>query len=141
MRALGTSQFLDFLGIRLDPAKAAGDAFTVNLLTPDVGESFVVELSHATLTNLPGFLADDPDLTITVDRRDLEAAMTGERPLQEQVTAGTVRLDGDASLLARLAGMLVHFELGFEILPGTGTAALSPTLDAFASEPVDQGLC
>ena len=54
IRALGTSQFLDFLGIRLDTAKAGDAAWTINLITPDNGEQFVVELSNGTLTNLAG---------------------------------------------------------------------------------------
>ena len=77
IRALRTSHFLDFLGIRLDSAKAGDAAWTINLVTPDNGEQFVIELSNGTLTNLEGFLAEKPDLTITIDRADLEQAMTG----------------------------------------------------------------
>ena len=134
-RALSTGQFLDFLGIRLDPERAGGQQFTVNLITPDVGEQFVVELSNATLTNLSGFLAEEPDLTITINRSDLEAAMTGAAPLSEQVADGRAALTGDPGVLRVLADLLVHFELGFEILPGTGAGHLSPDLDDFAQEP------
>lgn len=141
IRALRTSHFLDFLGIRLDPTKAGDAAWVINLVTPDNGEKFVVELSNGTLTNLEGYLAEAPDLTITIDRARLEEAMTGERPLLDLVVAGDARLDGDATILQALAGMLVHFELGFEIMPGTGTAELSPDLDPFASEPLDQSFC
>jgi alkyl sulfatase BDS1-like metallo-beta-lactamase superfamily hydrolase len=141
IRALATSHFLDFLGIRLDSATAGDAAWTVNLVTPDNDERFVIELSNGTLTNLEGFLSDDPDLTITIDRTDLEAAMTGARPLLEQVEAGTAVLDGDASILTSLADMLVHFELGFEIMPGTGAVRLSPELDPFATETLDQNFC
>lgn len=141
IRALRTSHFLDFLGIRLDSAKAGAAAWTINLITPDNGEQFVIELSNGTLTNLEGFLAEDPDLTITIDRADLEQAMTGAVPLLKQVTAGTAVLEGDAAILSSLAAMLVHFELGFEIMPGTGAALLSPDLDPFATEPLDQGFC
>jgi alkyl sulfatase BDS1-like metallo-beta-lactamase superfamily hydrolase len=135
IRALSTGQFLDFLGIRLDPQRASGHAFTVNLITPDTGEQFVVELSNGTLTNLQGFLADAPDLTLTIDRRDLEAAMTGASPLAEQLATGRATVTGDPGVLAALAGLLVHFELGFEVLPGTGGAHLSAPLDDFAQEP------
>jgi alkyl sulfatase BDS1-like metallo-beta-lactamase superfamily hydrolase len=132
IRALSTGQFLDFLGIRIDPAKASSPAFTINLITPDTGERFVVEFSNGTLTNLAGFSADNPDLTITIDRSDLEEAMIGSVPLERQIAAGTAVLDGDVSVLANLAGMLVHFELGFEILPGTGGPPAPAAQDAFA---------
>jgi len=63
-----------------------GDAaFVMNLLTPDNGETFVVEVSNGTLTSLQGFLSDEPDLTLTIARADLEKAMIGVVPLQQQV--------------------------------------------------------
>jgi alkyl sulfatase BDS1-like metallo-beta-lactamase superfamily hydrolase len=135
IRALATEQFLDFLGIRLDPAKAEGVSFTVNLITPDVGEKFVIELSNGTLTNLRGFQADDPNLTLIINRSDLEQAMMGTIPLMDQVADGTAQVVGDASVLQQLAGMLVQFEIGFEIMPGTGGATITPAMDAFAQSP------
>ena len=38
--------------------------FIINLVTPDNGEKHLVELSNATLTNIKGFQASKPDLTI-----------------------------------------------------------------------------
>jgi alkyl sulfatase BDS1-like metallo-beta-lactamase superfamily hydrolase len=136
IRAVSTSQFLDFLGIRLDSEAVADDSFTVNLLTPDTGETFVVELSNGALTNLPGFLADDPDLTITVDRSDLEDAMTAVAPLQQQIADGRVVLDGDAGVLATLASGLVQFSPDFEMLPGTATDRPAAADDVFAQSPL-----
>ena len=138
VRALTTGQLLDFLGIRLDSSAAEGLSFVVNLVTPDNGEQFVVELSNGTLTNLGGFLAEDPDLTITVDRADLEQALVGAVPLAQQIAAGTVVLDGDGSLLEAFAALLVDFELGFEILPGT-VGAYPPPGAARAEGPGPAG--
>lgn len=136
IRALTTSQFLDVLGIRLNSAAAEGQAFTVNLVTPDNGERYVVELSNGTLTNLEGFLADDPDLTLTVDRAALEEAMVGAVPLPALIADGRAQVGGDLSVLQKLAGMLVHFEVGFEIMPGTGAGRLSEPMEDFQAEPV-----
>jgi alkyl sulfatase BDS1-like metallo-beta-lactamase superfamily hydrolase len=136
VRSVTTGQFLDLLGIRLDPAKAEGHEFTINLITPDNGEQFVVELSNATLTSLAGFLSADPDLTITVNRSDMELAMLGTKPLQQQVAAGTVQLDGDPGVLLALAGMLVHFSPTFEIMPGTRRTDVAVDDDPFTQEPL-----
>lgn len=51
--------------------------FTINLVTPDNGEQYAIEMSNATLTNIKGFLVKDPDLTITVNRADLNEVMMG----------------------------------------------------------------
>ena len=45
--------------------------FTVNLITPDNDERFLIELANATLTNIKGFLAPRSDLTLTINRSDL----------------------------------------------------------------------
>ena len=136
IRAMSTGQFLDFLGIRLDSIAAEGLAFTVNLVTPDTGETYAVELSNATLTNLAGFLNEAPDLTITVDRAALEEAMVGVTTLQQLIEDGRAVLDGDAGVLASLASLLVHFEVGFEIMPGTAAAeSTAASLGDFEQEP------
>jgi alkyl sulfatase BDS1-like metallo-beta-lactamase superfamily hydrolase len=80
IRAMSTELFLNFLGIRMDSVKAEGMRFTVNLITPDNGEKFLIEMENATLTNIQGFLADKPDLTLTINRRDLEQTMMAPRP-------------------------------------------------------------
>jgi alkyl sulfatase BDS1-like metallo-beta-lactamase superfamily hydrolase len=79
IRAMTTEQFLDFVGIRMDSRKVEDLEFTINLVTPDNGEKFVIELSSATLTNIEGYQADDADLTLTIDRADLEPVMMGQK--------------------------------------------------------------
>lgn len=119
IRAMPTELFLDFLGIRMDSRKAEGLEFTINLITPDNGEKFVVELSNATLTSIEGYLADDPDLTLTIDRADLEQTMMGAKTLEAQIADGTCKVEGDVSILGRFAATMVDFDPRFEILPGT----------------------
>jgi alkyl sulfatase BDS1-like metallo-beta-lactamase superfamily hydrolase len=68
IRAMSTELFLNFLAIRMDSRKAEGLRFTINLITPDNGEKFLIELENATLTNIQGFQSDKPDLTVTINR-------------------------------------------------------------------------
>ena len=58
---MSTELFLNFLAIRMDSRKAEGMRFTMNLVTPDNGEKFLVELENATLTNIKGFQAEKPE--------------------------------------------------------------------------------
>jgi alkyl sulfatase BDS1-like metallo-beta-lactamase superfamily hydrolase len=119
IRAMSTELFLNFLGIRMDSRKAEGMRFTINLITPDTGEKFLVELENATLTNISGFLADKPDLTLTINRSDLEQTMTGAKTLDAQIAEGNAKVEGDASILKQLASIMVDFDPRFEIMPGT----------------------
>ena len=119
VRAMSTELFLDFIGIRMDSKKAEGLEFSINLITPDNGEKFAIELSNATFTNLEGFQVADPDLTITINRSDLVQVMMGVKSMAAQIDDGTAKITGDRSVLAKLAATLITFEIGFEILPGT----------------------
>ncbi|MGD9256356.1 MAG: alkyl sulfatase dimerization domain-containing protein [Gammaproteobacteria bacterium] len=132
--AMTTGLWLDFLGIRLDSEKAEGQAFKINLVTPDNGEKFVVELSNGTLTNIAGFQADDADLTISINRSDLEKTMMGAMSFDEQITAGKADLKGDREPYQQLKTMLVQFDLGFEMMPGTGARDLTPNQKPFQAE-------
>ena len=119
LRAMSPDLFLYFLGIRMDGRKAEGMAFTINLVTPDNGEKYIIELSNPTLTNIEGFQAEDADLTLTINRADLEQTMMGIKPLTAQIEDGTATAEGDLGVLQQLASTMVAFEIGFEILPGT----------------------
>ncbi|MEM9591039.1 MAG: alkyl sulfatase dimerization domain-containing protein [Pseudomonadota bacterium] len=119
IRAMSTELFLNFLAIRMDSRKAEGLGFRMNLITPDNGEKFSIELSNATLTNISGFLAENPDLTLTIDRSDLEQTMMGAKTLEAQIADGTAKVDGDAGILIQLAATMVDFDPRFEIMPGT----------------------
>ena len=133
--AMTTELWLDFLGIRLDYKKAEGINFVINLVTPDNGEQFVVELSNSTLTNIIGFQAKDADLTISIDRADLEKTMMGAVSFDDQIKSGKAKLTGDIKPYEQLKTMLVQFDMGFEILPGTLAKDLTPQKKIFEHEP------
>jgi len=119
IRAMSTEMFLNFLGIRMDSRKAEGMRFTLNLVLPDNGEKFLIELENATLTNIQGFQSDKPDLTLTINRTDLEQTMMGAKTLEAQIKGGTATATGDLSILVKLAATMVDFDPRFEIMPGT----------------------
>ena len=122
IRAMSTEMWLDFLAICIDSKKAEGMEFVINFITPDNDEKYVVEMSNATLTNIKGFQAKDPDLTITINRVDLEHVMMGKVTFDEQIKTGKARLVGDSKPYEQLKTVLVHFTPDFEMMPGTKPA-------------------
>ena len=133
IRAMSTELFLNFLGIRMDSRKAEGMRFTINLITPDNGEKFLIEMENATLTNIAGFQAKSPNLTLTINRSDLEQTMAGAKTLEAQIADGTAKMEGDASILKQLASTFVDFDPRFEIMPGTK----SRTLEVVTADPYE----
>jgi alkyl sulfatase BDS1-like metallo-beta-lactamase superfamily hydrolase len=136
IRAMSTELFLDFLGIRMDSKKAEGMKFKINLVTPDNDETFVIEMSNSTLTNIKGYQAKDADLTVTINRTDLEPVMMGAVKFDEQIKTGKAKLEGNRDVYEQLKSTLVHFELGFEIMPGTkGPVVKEAEQNPFEQEP------
>jgi alkyl sulfatase BDS1-like metallo-beta-lactamase superfamily hydrolase len=136
IRAMDTELFLNFLGIRMDSRKAEGMRFTINLITPDNGEKFLIEMENSTLTNLAGFVAKKPDLTLTINRSDLEQAMTGAKILKAQLADGTAKAEGNLEVLKQLASTMVDFDPRFEIMPGTKAKVPEVVAHADAYEAV-----
>ena len=118
IRAMTTGQFLDFVGVRMDSGKVGDLEFVMNLVTPDNGEKYVLELSNQTLTNIEGFQAKNPDLTITINRADLEQTMMGAKSLEAQIADGRAKVKGDTSVIGKLAATLAVFTPDFEMVPG-----------------------
>jgi alkyl sulfatase BDS1-like metallo-beta-lactamase superfamily hydrolase len=129
VRAMTTGLFLDFLGVRVDSTKAEGMKFVINLDMPDIKEQYLVEMSNATLTNIKGRLANNPDLTMTLNRSDLDTMMTGQANLDSLVSSGKVKLTGNPKVLADLRSVLVQFNPAFQLMPGTVTG-LTPVQSA-----------
>jgi alkyl sulfatase BDS1-like metallo-beta-lactamase superfamily hydrolase len=119
VRGTTTELFLNYLGIQMDSRKAEGMKFKINLATPDDGEKFIIEMSNATLTTIAGYQAKDADLTITIDRRDLEDVMIGVAKFTDKVSAGKAKMVGNPQVLAQLGSTMVKFDNWFEVLPGT----------------------
>lgn len=120
-KAMPTGLFFEAIGIMVDSKKAEGMEFTINLIIPENGEKYVLEMSNATLTNIEGYQAKDADLKLTISRMGLALAMTGKKTIKDQVADGDAKAEGDIGVLTQLASTLVHFSNDFEILPGTKT--------------------
>jgi len=126
IRAMATEQWLDFLAISMDSRKADGMRFTVNLVTPDNGEKFVIEMSNATLTNIKGFTDPNADLTITVNRSDLNDLMMGLKSFEDLRKEGRAKFSGSSKPIDQLRGLMVQFTPDFAVFPGTRNARPAP---------------
>lgn len=118
-RAMTTAQWWDAVATRVDSALADGMNFTINFISEDTQQNFVVELSGGTLSNIEGYLSDAPDVTITMDRSDIETVIMGQETLASQLQAGIGTVTGNQAVLLQLASVLVTFDASFEVMPGT----------------------
>ena len=120
VRAMSTEQWLDFVAISMDPKKADGMRFAINLATPDNGEKFIVEMSNATLTTIKGFQAPEAGPHRDGEPRRPQPGDDGRRVVRRPDQApGKAKFDGNRAGFDQLRSILVPFTPDFEILPGT----------------------
>ena len=133
VRGMTTGMWLDFLGVRLDVSKTEGKHFIINFITPDNDEKYLVELSNSALTNIEGIQSPKADLTITMNRSDLEDIMMGKISFDDKLKEGKAKLKGDRKPYDELANMLTTFTMEFELIPGTlpDAAAIPATENPF----------
>ncbi len=142
IRGMSTELWLNALAISLDSKKAANIKFVINLVTPDNGEKFVVEMSNSALTSIKDQQALRPDLTITLNRSDLEAVMGGTATFDTLLAAGKATFEGDRKSFDQLRMAMTRFAPDFELMPGTKSKAAAvpatPVKDPFeAPEQAD----
>jgi len=126
IRGMSTELWLDYIAILVDSGKAEGMKFTINLITPDNGEKFAVEMSNSTLTSIKGQQATNANLTVTLNRSDLETVMGGKATFDGLVAAGKAKFEGDRKAFDQLRGTLVQFAPDFELMPGTKPGRPAP---------------
>ena len=64
--------------------------------------------------------------------------MMGTVSFDDQIKSGKAKLKGNREVYEQLKPILVHFDLGFEIMPGTGDKDLTPERKPFEQqEPAD----
>jgi alkyl sulfatase BDS1-like metallo-beta-lactamase superfamily hydrolase len=119
IRGMSTELWLDFLGVRLDTSKTEGKHFTINFVTPDNDEKYLIELSNSALINIEGVQSPNADLTITMNRAELNDVMMGTASLDDKIKEGKVKLKGNRKIYDELKNMLTSFSMDFELIPGT----------------------
>jgi alkyl sulfatase BDS1-like metallo-beta-lactamase superfamily hydrolase len=95
-----------------------------------------VELSNATLTNIEGRQAVNPDLTITLNRSDLNRVMRGVSSFDDLIREGKAAFVGNRKPFDQFCGLLVPFTPDFEVLPGTAPLPVEKTAQAAESPGV-----
>lgn len=115
LKAVSNELLFDFLGVRLDAAKAEGKKMVINWNFTDSNEQFVLTLENSALTHIAG-TQPDADATVTLSRTTLDAVMLRETSFPAALLAGKLKIDGDRAKLAELMSMLDIFEPMFPIV-------------------------
>ena len=115
IEAMDTGLILDFLAICIRHPDVPELAATVQLVLPDVDESYVLELSSGVLHHRRGHATAAVDATVTLPRSRLSALLASGEPA-EILTGPSVHVDGDVTPLRIMFDHLDDFPFWFNIV-------------------------
>jgi len=106
----------DFLGVRLNAAKAEGKHIVVNWTFSDLKQTYVMNLENSALTHSAGKLSDDADVSLTLSRATFDAISLKQRTFLGAVATGDLWLTGNPLRLRELFGLFDDFSPDFEVI-------------------------
>jgi len=116
LKALNNEMLFDFLGVRLNAAKAEGKTMVINWSFTDSNQRIALNLDNSALTYVAGKQVPNADATVTLARGTLDAVTQQRTTFADAVKAGLVKIDGDPRKLDELMSMLDTFKVMFEVV-------------------------
>ena len=113
VRAMPPELLFDYLAVRLNGPRAAGQRITINFDFSDLGTSHGLRVENGVLNH--GLRLSGADATVTLSKATLDAIQLREMTPQEAAQRGELRVEGDRGALARLLGLLDEFPFWFPI--------------------------
>jgi len=114
--AMSSELIFDFLGVRLNSELAIEKTITINIVFPDKDEKFLLELKNAHLNNIQGIQSGSADVTIVMNRSDLNLMLMKVKSFPELLDSGAIKFDGDINAFVSILQMLEEFPFWFNIV-------------------------
>ena len=102
--------FFDYIGMRLNGPKASGKKMAFNVDFPDVKTKYRLEIRNGVLQYYKDEQEEKPDAALTMNRTVLDDIMLGRTTLDQAVTDGKAKIDGDPDKFAEFVAMLDKFD-------------------------------
>jgi alkyl sulfatase BDS1-like metallo-beta-lactamase superfamily hydrolase len=106
----------DFLGVRLNAAKAEGKHIVVNWTFTEPKQTFVMNLENSALTHIAGKLSDNADVSVTLNRATFDAISLKQRTFLGAVATGDLWVTGNPLKLRELFSLFDEFSPDFEVI-------------------------
>ncbi len=116
IKAMSLDLFFNYLGVRLNGAKAGGARIALDWVFTDTGEQVALLLSNGALSHVIGRKHEAADATITLTRAALNRFILGESTLDDEAKSGEITVEPDLAPLDELLALLDELSLWFNII-------------------------
>jgi alkyl sulfatase BDS1-like metallo-beta-lactamase superfamily hydrolase len=119
--AMPLELFFDYLSIRLNGPKAEGKTIKLNLDLPDTKDKYLLVVQYGVLQYHKNQQADDADASLTMDRSTLNEIIGGKLKVEQGITDGKIKLDGEPKKFEEFVGLLDTFDPWYQVVMPIGT--------------------
>jgi alkyl sulfatase BDS1-like metallo-beta-lactamase superfamily hydrolase len=119
--AMPLELFFDYLSIRLDGPKAEGKTIKMNLELPDTKDKYLLVVQYGVLQYHKDQQVKDADVSLTMNRDTLNEIIGGKLKVEQGVTNGKIKLDGDPKKFEEFVGLLDTFDPWYQVVMPIGT--------------------
>jgi len=116
IKAMDTGLIFDFLAVRLNAQKALGKSLKINMTFNDENSRYLLELENANLNNIRGVHAENADVTVVMQRADLDLMLMKAVSLGTLMSQGKVTFKGDKAAFISVFQMIEEFPFWFDIV-------------------------
>lgn len=109
-------RFLERSAASLDPARAEGLKLTVNLVFPDLGDSYVLRVENSVLHHHKATPDPAAQATLTLAKPVYLRLMSGQLEAREALAAGDLSFSGNPFVLAQFFGLFTAAPGNFAIV-------------------------
>lgn len=116
LSATTTSMMLDFAAVRVNPDTAAARAFKINIELTDREETHLITVQNGVLVHEANVREAGADATVRIAWREFLLTLLEGADVDPLLDAGTIAIDGDASLYAALTSLIEPLTANFAIV-------------------------
>ncbi|WP_062261153.1 alkyl/aryl-sulfatase [Endozoicomonas arenosclerae] len=108
---------LDYMAVKVDSTIAQYKPFTLNIVLPDIDETYFVEMSNGNLNNGQVQETHSADSTLYINKSDVTDILLKRTTLKALFEKGQAGLKGDCEVIGKLQSSMTAFNPTFEIVP------------------------
>ncbi|AVD83208.1 alkyl/aryl-sulfatase [Pseudomonas sp. SWI6] len=116
VRALTPSLFFDYLGVRVDAAKAAAQDLTINWRFTDVNESYALTLRNGVLTHRDHTQHAKADVQVSMSKATLDLIALKQTGFLKETKSGGIVISGEREKFMRFMAQLDEPDGRFNIV-------------------------
>lgn len=116
VRALTPTLFFDYLGTRVDAAKAADQDLTINWRFTDLDEDYALTVRNGVLTHRDHQRHRQADVQVSMSKATLDRIALKQTGFLKEATAGGITIDGARGKFLRFMGGLEEAPARFNIV-------------------------